>query len=692
MAEHTLFNFWHHKKAITPIRQTEAAECGLACMAMIANFYGCETSLLALRKRFSISLKGSTLSDIMGIATQLHFISRPLKLDLNEITELKCPCILHWDLNHFVVLLKVKNNTVTILDPAIGKRVLNLDEVSQHFTGIALELSKDKDFEPIKDKVVFKFSSLFKGIRGLKTNLLALFSLACLVEILGILNPFLMQWILDKVVPFNDMNLLSLLILGFFIVLIINTLLSFLQSWVALFFSKNLKLDLESSIFNRLIHLPLTYFQKRHLGDIVSRFQSIHNIQTLFTAQFITAFLDGIFAIFTAILMLMYSIKLSLIVFASIGLYLIIRYFYYAPLKELSQEEMIVAAKKDTYFLETIRGIRGVQFFNKQSYRMTQWLNTYVKEVNISLKSEKLGIFFKASNTLFLGAENLLILWLGTESILEGSFTVGVFIAFIAYKEQFKTKMNSLIENYIKYKLLDVSKERLSDILLAETDGTENKETFDLALIQDNSVDIQNVSFRYDQNEKFILENLNIHIDAKEFVVITGPSGRGKSTLINLLSGINAPTTGDILVGGKSILKYKLPNRLISMVSQDDALYAGSILENICFFDQAADLQWVEQCAKMACIHEEIMRMPMGYETLVGDMGTVLSGGQKQRLFIARALYFRPQILLLDEATSHLDAQNEMQINAVLKQIPITRIAIAHRLETIQAADRIIEL
>lgn len=685
-------NYWKFGKEPPVMLQTEASECGLACVAMIANYHGYEVNLLSLRKTFSISLKGATLADVINIAKSLKLTGRPLQLEIEELKELKCPCILHWDLNHFVVLVKVRQNKVTINDPAVGKRHLSFAEVSKHFTGIALELTKDAEFEQKKVKENIDIYKLFTGIKGLKTNIFTLIMIALIIEILSLFTPFLMQWSIDKVVPFNDKNLLSLLIIGFGIALIVNKLLAFCQDWVALYFSNNLKLELETRIFSKLIDLPLSYFQKRHLGDVVSRFNSIHNIQALFTTQFIGAILDGFFAILTLVLMFLYSIKLTIIVILFLTAYIIIRWLYYRPLKNLSLEKLVFSSKKDTYFLETIRGIRSIQFFNKQPQRMSQWLNTYVKEINIDVKSHKLTMIFTLVNGLLFGFENLLIIWLGIGKVLESVFTVGVFIAFMSYKDQFKGKINSLVDNYIRYKLLDVDKERIADIVLNEEKRLTGKEFFDINLMKDNSVSIVNLSFKYSQNERLILDNLNLEIASNEFVAITGASGRGKSTLMNIIAGINQPTSGDILMGGVSILDLRLPSQLVTMVSQDDTLYAGSILENISFFDQNTDIGWAEECAKMACIHHEIAQMPMGYETLVGDMGTVLSGGQKQRLFIARALYFKPKILLLDEATSHLDVTNENYINAVLKQIPITRIVIAHRRETIESADRIISL
>lgn len=343
-------DFWHSNNTVPVILQSESSECGLACIAIILNYYGYETNLLSLRKRFSVSLKGSTLSDLIDMSQELNLIGRPVQLELEELEELKCPCILHWDLNHFVVLQKVSGKKITIVDPAMGKVSLSLNEASKHFTGIALELKKASNFKKIKDKEKLNIYQLIKGIKGISTNVIALLLVALIIEILSLFNPFLMQWAIDKVIPFNDKNLLTLLVIGFAVVLLVHKFLEFIQSWIVIYFSNNLKLDLETNIFSILIDLPLSFFQKRHLGDIVSRFESIHNIQSVFTSQFITAVLDGIFAILTLVLMLYYSVKLSLIVLITISIYTIIRWLYYQPLKLLNEEKIIFNAKKDSYF------------------------------------------------------------------------------------------------------------------------------------------------------------------------------------------------------------------------------------------------------------------------------------------------------------------------------------------------------
>ena len=638
------FSLWFRDNEPPTILQNESSECSIACLAMIATYHGYNINLLTMRRRFSISAKGCTLPDIINIAHDLNLIGRAIKLNLNNISSLKVPCILHWDLNHFVVLVKVKSNSVIIIDPAQGRKNISFIELSNHFTGIALELTKGKDFELRKEKNNLRLLRIFKGIRGLQTNLLVLVLAAFTIEIISLINPFLLQWSIDKVIPTADTDLLVLLLIGFVIVLFFEQIVLFSQSWISLHFNSNLKLELETSVFSKLITLPLDYFQKRHLGDIVSRFKSINNIQSVLTVDFVKALLDGMFAILTLSFMILYSLKLSIIVIVSVILYIGIRLAYYLPLKELLEEKLVLQAKKETFFLETLRGIKAIQFYNKGTQRLSLWYSKYINEMNSDIRIGRLDILFTTSNRFIFGAENLLVIWFGVSYIINSSLTVGSFIAYMAYKNQFKMKLNSLIDSLVKIKLLDVDKSRISDILLTNEIDQNRDNSFDIENVKDNSVKISNLFFSYSKNEPFIFNNFSLEIGNNEFVVITGASGKGKTTLLNLIAGINNPTSGDISIGGCSILKHKLPNSLVSIVSQDDTLYAGTILENICFFDQAANISWIEECSKMANIHNDIISMPMGYDTLVGDMGSTLSGGQKQRLYLARALYFKPKI------------------------------------------------
>lgn len=677
------------------ILQTESSECGLACLAMIAGYYGFESDLLTLRQKYPISQKGVTLATLTKIANNLHLTTRPLKLELNELNKLRLPCILHWNLNHFVVLKNVSTTKIIIIDPAFGENVFTYDQASSHFTGIALELWPDSNFEEKKDKTSIRIFKLFGEIRGLWKSLGQILILALVLEVFSLVSPFFMQWVIDHAIVSADLNLLTTLAIGFGVLMVLSSLIGLLQAWVVMHMATTLNVQWKANIFHHLVNLPTIFFQKRHLGDIISRFGSIDTIQRTLTTSFITAILDGLMTIFTLILMFVYSAKLAWIAMITMLVYAIIRWVWYYPLRRATEDQIVHAAKQSTHFMETMRGIKTIKQFEKQDYRQATWLSLFVNQINAGLTTQKLNLMFGFLNTLLFGFQNIIIVWLGATLVIEGEFTVGILMAFLAYKNQFGSRVSSLIDKYVEVKMLSLHGERLADIVLTDQEKMDSYSFAPESSEQQKiGINVESLKFRYSEDEFWIINDISFTIPEGQSVAIVGSTGCGKTTLMNLLLANLIPEHGEIKIGGQSIKNIGF-NKLRTMsayVAQDDVLFAGSIQENISFFDDGVQQEWVGKCAEMASIHDEIMAMPMGYQTLVGDMGNILSGGQKQRILLARALYRKPKILFLDEATSHLDVKKEEEINNMIKSLLITRIIIAHRPETILSVDRIITL
>ena len=679
---------------IPMILQTESSECGLACLAMIAYYHGYRTDLFILRQKYPISQKGATLHTLVKIAQKMRLTTRPLRLELDELSQLRMPCILHWDMNHFVVLKSVSKNKVTILDPSYGQRILTTKEISSHFTGIALEVWADSDFEKKEDKANIRLFKLIGEIKGLYGSLGQILILALVLEVFALTSPFFMQWVIDHAIVSADSNLLTTLVIGFGILMFLTQLTSLLQTWIGMYISTTLNVQWKANVFHHLTHLPSQFFQKRHLGDIISRFGAIDNIQSTLTTTFLTVILDGMMTVFTLVMMFFYSPTLAWIAIGAMIIYGVLRWIWYAPLKRATEEQIIHSAKQSTHFMETMRGIRAIKRFNKEDMRKDTWLTLFVNTINAGLYTQKLGLMFGFINGIVFGLENLIIIYLGANLVIDSTFTVGILMAFIAYKNQFGGRVSSLIDKFIEVKMLSLHGERLADIVLEKTEKSDYLPLLEQKNISNYDIQVKNLSFAYSDDEPSIIDNLSFHIKDKESVAIVGATGCGKSTLMSLLMGELTPKSGEIKIAGKIHQNMAELNALgiIACVSQDDTLFAGSLIENISFFDDKLNNDWAEECAIMAGIHDEIMAMPMGYQTLVGDMGNVLSGGQKQRILIARALYQKPKILVLDEATSHLDINKEYQINEMIKSLGITRVMIAHRSETIASADRIIQL
>lgn len=694
------------KRRVPRILQTEAAECGLACVGMIAGFHGHHQSLASLRGRFPVSLKGATLATLIHVASQLGLASRPVKAELGALGKLALPCILHWDFNHFVVLTAINGRWATVVDPAHGARKIAISELSASYTGVALELWPTPDFQTANNARPVRLRELTGRISGLGAAFSQVLLLALALEVLTVVQPFFLQWVVDHVLNTGDRDLLTTLALAFGLMTVMLQLTSVARSWMLLYLGTTLNLQWRTNVFTHLLRLPVAYFERRHLGDVVSRFGAIDAIQRTVTTSFMEALLDGVVMGITLVLMFLYSPPLAWIALGAMALYGLARWAGYASLRYATEEHIIHAAKEQTHFLETVRGVKAIKLFQHQDDRRSRWLALLVNEINADLRVQKWTLFFRTFNGLLFGVSSIAVLWLGARLVLDGQFTVGALLAFIVYKTLFDRRVAALLDKLVDVKMLRLQGERLADIvretpepadaLLAATlaDASDDSSSEEGGVRRAPAIEVRNLRFRYSPQEPYVLDGVSLRIESGESVAITGPSGGGKTTLINILLGILTPTDGEVLVDGVPVRGVGAASlrRLAGTVLQDDVLFAGSIADNISFFDPRFDAERAHRCARIAAIHDDIIAMPMGYNTLVGDMGTVLSGGQKQRVLLARALYKQPLLLFLDEATSHLDIARERVVNTAISRLSMTRVIVAHRPDTIAAAGREIML
>ena len=674
------------------ILQTEAAECGLACMAMIAAHHGLRSDLPTLRQRFSLSLKGATMADLVRLAGHLQLNARALRAEMEHLPELALPCVLHWDLNHFVVLKEVTRGVAVIHDPARGVRRLPLAEVSRHFTGVVLELTPQADFKPHTERRDVSLRQLLGRVTGLKRSLLQIFVLALGLEAFTLLAPFYLQWVVDNVLVSADRDLMVTLAIGFGLLVLVQVGTGAIRSWAVLHLSSTLNLQWLANVFSHLMRLPVAWFEKRHTGDVMSRFGAVQKIQQTLTTSFIEAVLDGLLVVVTLAMMLVYSGTLTAIALASVLAYALLRWAFFRPLRDATEESIIFEAKRASHFLESLRGVQSIKLFNRQEDRQARFMNLVVDAMNATIATRKLDLLFSVLHKLVFGLERIAMVWVGALLVMDRSFSVGMLFAFIAYKEQFAQRVSALIDKVVEVKMLKLQGERLADIVLTPPEPMADLGTREPQ--QPVNLELRNVSFAYSDSEPEVIRGLSLTIEPGESVAIVGPSGCGKTTLLKLMLGVHAPQSGEIRVGGVPLHQLGLRGwrDMIGTVMQDDQLFAGSIADNISFFDAQADAQWVQQCARIAAVFDEVQAMPMGFHTLIGDMGTSISGGQRQRLLLARALYKRPKILFLDEATSALDVDREREVNLAIRGLELTRIIVAHRPETIASASRVIVL
>ncbi len=680
------------RRRLPMLLQTEAAECGLASAAMVGCFFGHDIDLPSLRQRESLSLKGMTLTQLIAVAGRLDLATRPLRVEMEHLRHLRTPCILHWDLNHFVVLKQATAKFLVIHDPAQGVRRMRIEEASKHFTGVALELWPAAAFKPQKARQSISIKGLMGEVHGLKRGMIQVLLLALALEGLVLVGPFYLQWVIDQVLVTHDASLLGVLVLGFLLLTVFQVAVTAMRAWSIVWISATLSVQWIGNLFGHLLHLPLAFFEKRHIGDVVSRFGSVQAIQRTLTTQFVGAVLDGLMSIITLVVMALYSVPLTGLVLGAFALYALLRWGIFRPLRRATEDHLVYAARQQSDLLESIRGMQALKLANQQDQRRARYANALVDTTQREIAIQRWTLAFQASNGLVFGAGRVLLIGLAALLVLRGEFSVGMLVAFVAYADQFTQRAGNLIDHWNEFKMLGLHAERVADIALTEPEaqlhGTYTGPD------PEPQLEVKHLSFRYADGEPWVIKDLSFSIAPGESLAIAAPSGTGKTTLAKLVLGLLEPTTGQILYGGIDIRTLGLAHyrSQVGAVMQEDSLFTGSVVDNISLFDPETTPLKIEAAARQAQIHDEIAAMPMGYQTLVGDMGSSLSGGQKQRVLLARALYRKPKFLVLDEATSHLDVRTEQKVTGSLKRLKLTKLVFAHRRETLESADRVIQL
>ncbi|EON0664166.1 peptidase domain-containing ABC transporter [Escherichia coli] len=681
------------RRRVPVIHQTETAECGLACLAMICGHFGKNIDLISLRRKFNLSARGANLAGINGIAEHLGMVTRALSLELDELGALKMPCILHWDFSHFVVLVSVKRNRYVLHDPARGRRYLGREEMSRYFTGIALEVWPGSEFQAETQQTRISLRSLINSIYGIKRTLAKIFCLSVVIEAINLVMPVGTQLVMDHAIPAGDRGLLTLISAGLMFFILLRAVVSMLRAWSSLVMSTLINVQWQSGLFDHLLRLPLAFFERRKLGDIQSRFDSLDTLRATFTTSVIGFIMDSIMVVGVFVMMLLYGGYLTWIVLCFTTIYIFIRLVTYGNYRQISEECLVREARAASYFMETLYGIATVKIQGMVGIRGAYWLNMKIDAINSGIKLTRMDLLFGGINTFVTACDQVVILWLGAGLVIDNQMTIGMFVAFSSFRGQFSERVTSLTSFLLQLKIMSLHNERIADIALHEKE--EKKPEIEIvAHMGPISLETNDLSYRYDSQSAPIFSALSLSVAPGESVAITGASGAGKTTLMKVLCGLFEPDSGRVLINGIDIRQMGINNyhRMIACVMQDDRLFSGSIRENICGFAEEMDEEWMVECARASHIHDVIMNMPMGYETLIGELGEGLSGGQKQRIFIARALYRKPGILFMDEATSALDSESEHFVNVAIKNMNITRVIIAHRETTLKTVDRVISI
>ena len=674
--------------------QSETTECGVACLAMIASFHGHHLDLNEARHRFQISMKGTSLKHLVEFARTIGLSARALRVEPADLGQIQCPAILHVDMIHFVVLKEMRGRDAIVHDPSLGPRRLSAEQLERRFTGIVLELSPTQRFERRKAESKLRLQTLAAGVPLDRSVWAKALILSLGLQLLVLAAPFYVQLVVDRGVVQGDSGALVPLAFGFALLVALRAAGALVRARVLLALSGFLSARLTANVAHHMLRLPAKWFATRQISALLSRINSTQPIRDLVAEGLIAAIVDGAMAVLTLTLAAIFAPALAFVVLAGFACAALLKWWQVRQAMPREHEFIETFTKAQQEIIETVRAIATVKLFRKEGERESRWADRHVPAVNARYGLDRIRTTADIGREAIQGLTLILVVYLGAAQVIAGTTTLGVLMAFITYQEMFAASASALLDFAGRFRLLDVHLHRIADVLDEEPEEEDSSIQGGRLHGLSGALAARNLSFRYAAVEEAVFTDVSFEVAPGEFVAITGPSGGGKTTLLKLLVGLLEPSDGQVLYNGVPLhtLGIAAVRDQIGVVMQDDILLSGSLAQNITFFDPAPDLDWMRECARMAAIDRDISRFPMAYNTLVGEIGTGLSGGQVQRVMLARALYRRPRILFMDEGTSSLDTETERQVNLNLKAMDITRLIIAHRKDTIDAADRILEL
>ncbi|WP_323816590.1 peptidase domain-containing ABC transporter [Cellvibrio sp. NN19] len=680
-------------KGKTPVvLQGEEAECGLVCVAMILRHFGKDVKLKTLRKSFNCAGLGMSFDDIRSLANEHNMSGEILRLELDQLKRCTLPLILHWDMNHFVVLVEFKGDHFIINDPAIGKRSLHSEEFSKHFTGWCMDLKPTSGFQKHKQKLNIELKDILEISKGYWPSVKASLWLATLSQLFVLAFPLSYKIIVDSVVLNGYDDLLFVFVSFFAALALFHFLVSIQRSREEVYLGTNLILQTTTSISSHLFSLPISYFESRKPSAIVSRITATRSLERILSSRFIGTIVDAILSALILVFLYIYSPILSNIIVISILVYAIAAYFHCKKVSHLEREGVISSSDETTNLTETVQAIQTIKLYNLESQQIDSWKEKYTSSLNSNIDINNSKLVFKHFGDLVTNCTRLLLIYFAVSQMLQGLLTMGQFFAVFMYGGLLTMRAKDLVNAIVEYQMLFIRLERLNDILEEEPEYKNLDRPVKRKL--DGKISLSNVSFRHQSNKSDLINTLSFDVDAGDFVVIVGKSGSGKTTLLKLILGLYTPRSGKVCYDGLDINKFSLSDfrKQVGTVMQEDFIMSGSIAKNICLDKSKLNYDAMVKACQIAEIDRDIESLPMKYETFVKPVGGVLSAGQRQRILLARAIYREPKILLIDEGASALDSETELKINKNLQSLKITRISIAHRLESIKYADKVFSM
>lgn len=677
-------------RKIPIVRELTATDCGAAALAMIIRFHGKAVSLEEVRAVTGAGRDGTTAAAILRAGRLFGLRGRVVRAEPENLGDLPKASILHWEFAHFVVYDAQKREHVRVIDPAVGRRSVPMEHFRRSFTGIAIILEPSENFTTTerKPRRLLELLSLISDRRDI---ILRIVLVSCLIQLLSLAMPLLMGFLIDRVIPHKEYTLLALLAISYGGLQLFSSFASFIRSHLMIYLRVHLDVSFTMRFLDHLIDLPYSFFQQRTYGDLLVRLSSNNSVRAILTTTALTALMDGAMASMYLVILIIISSPLTVLVMlvaiARIGIMALMRW----KQRQFLEQTIDNQAKSDTRLVELLSGMETLKAMGLEQTAADQWANVFVDGLNISIKRGRLEAIFG----LLLGAVSmvsaLIMTFYGTYLVLRDTWSLGVMVAYTAVVSGFLGPLNNVVSVALQLQMLEVHLERMNDVMNSPLEQTVG---VDRAISISGAVRLEGASFRYSEDGPLVLDDVSFVVPSGARIAIVGLSGSGKSTLARLLAGLYKPTSGRILFDEMDLRSLDLRSirGQLGVVTQECQLFGGSIRQNIALSDRQMALDRIIHAAKMACVHEDVVAMQMGYDTILADHGRSLSGGQRQRLAIARAIASSPKVLVLDEATSHLDAIVEAKVHQNLATLQCTTIVIAHRLSTIRDSNVIIVL